>query len=231
MKGGLRGLTEDNERLLVRVGLILLDGMAVIVDGVEGVADKTGSGEIGQSPGPSQGRAQLPAFGLGSLVGVGSSEGDATGIAQLEGDSRSGRCSRSSRESPGEFDEAMGWGELVCPRQRGDGTRGGHCEGRISMSGEPNGQGKLSTSSEYEAGEEEDGEAVWNGLAEVEMEEGEGKDPDQWIDMKGKKIWTLRRRRGKKSAPNQARGARGGVRASMDKRRELGQTGLSLVND
>lgn len=76
--------------------------MSVLIDDKEGVADKATDGEIGQPPGPRQGLAQLAGLGLGSDVGVGSSEGNTTGSPKLQGDGRpdGGAQGRGRPESP-----------------------------------------------------------------------------------------------------------------------------------
>jgi hypothetical protein len=79
-------LTEDDEGLLGRIRVELLLGVIILVDEVAGICDCATQREVGGSPGPSQGPSKLARLGLGGLVGVGSSEGDATRVLQPHGD-------------------------------------------------------------------------------------------------------------------------------------------------
>lgn len=79
-------LTEHDKSLLARIRIELLLGIAILVDEVAGVCDSTTQRDVGGSPGPSEGPSNLARLGLGGLIGVGSSEGNATRVLQPHGD-------------------------------------------------------------------------------------------------------------------------------------------------
>lgn len=81
--GGARAkLTQDDNGLLGGILLELRVGMAVIVDHVASVSNKTQNGEVCEAPCPAEGSAKLARLGLGSFVRVGSSEGDTAGCCE-----------------------------------------------------------------------------------------------------------------------------------------------------
>jgi hypothetical protein len=123
-------LTQNNESLLGRVGLGLLLRVAVVVDNITCVTDEGTDREVCDSPGPSQGTSNLAnsGLGLGGLISVGSSEGDAASVVQLHGDRRSSRGLGDSREGAGR--NATAGDHLADPGEGRHGSRrGSHCEG------------------------------------------------------------------------------------------------------
>lgn len=121
-------LTEHNKGLLGGIRLELLLRMTVVVDNPAGVGNSSAEGEVGEPPSPSQGPSQLARPGLRSLVGVGSSEGDATRVAQLHGNRRSSGGLGDGGE--GASRNATAGGHLADPGEGHHGSRGGsHCEG------------------------------------------------------------------------------------------------------
>lgn len=70
-------LTEDDDGLLGGILLVLRLRIAVVVDDVGCVSDDAKDGQVGQSPDPAEGAANLAGLPDGGLIGVGSAEGDA----------------------------------------------------------------------------------------------------------------------------------------------------------
>lgn len=73
--------------------------MFVVVDDIDSVANETKSREVGQSPDPAKGLAQLARLRLwlGSLCRVGSAEGEAARGSDRRGNSRASSISESRR--------------------------------------------------------------------------------------------------------------------------------------
>lgn len=84
--GDAMTLTKYNEGLLGRVRLVLFHRMSIVVNDIAAVSHHGADREVGDSPCPSEGPAQLARLGLGSLVGKGSSESNTARVWQLHGD-------------------------------------------------------------------------------------------------------------------------------------------------
>lgn len=106
--------------------------MTVEVDEVASVHEPSAKGEVDSPPGPSQRPSKLSRLGLGSLVGVGSSEGDAPGVLQPHSDGRSGGGLRNGGERP--RSNAIAGGLLPGLAEGHHGSRrGSHCGAGSSM--------------------------------------------------------------------------------------------------